>query len=524
MTSSSNFKHPIEFYKNKKGVPLYIELCRKLLRMIAQKPNAFLFKNPVSQKTFPQYYQTIKKPMFIKTVRSKLRKGEYHTLDSFVEDVKLIFKNAMTFNLSNQLYQLAKTILQNFEKRLKIEKDLLLKTIKKIEKRKKKKEGKEEEEKEEKEKEEQSEEEEEEEEKEKDVKKEDQEHEEKEIEKENEDSYHDEENLSEEFINSQNFQDVYSNDEDFIPEEDLRSPKKKKKKEKEKVKQKQKEKEKEKTKQKNQKKNHKTKKESTDDDNNSEVFVGFESMDSEEDIQGPIDSEFEEIDDQDFFALNEFNKLDFSPQFQKIKQLVCDSIRHKEGSQDYMNNLTLAYKTIREFQNSILMICYEILPVPNAVEEIVKAIAVKQFTEFGNVSLNCLGLNFPISNMTRKRERETETDTEMKTKAKAKTKTKIETETETETEIETETETKKKDQDGKKGQLKKLGNLINQLSPKNKTKLNKHLFNNYLLNQNKGEITLDLKKLNEESFNHLKQFVDSEFEKIENYEDQTIDK
>ena len=81
----------------------------------------------------PDYFTIITKPMDFSTISKKLSSGEYQTSDEFDDDIKLTFKNALTYNgPSNPVYKMA-VELSNFFDNLKNEeqkKDSIKKTHK----------------------------------------------------------------------------------------------------------------------------------------------------------------------------------------------------------------------------------------------------------------------------------------------------------------------------------------------------------------------------------------------------------
>lgn len=56
------------------------------------------FLEPVCIKQVPNYYDIIKKPMDLKTIRRKIEENEYKTFEEFNEDLNLISKNCLKFN------------------------------------------------------------------------------------------------------------------------------------------------------------------------------------------------------------------------------------------------------------------------------------------------------------------------------------------------------------------------------------------------------------------------------------------
>lgn len=68
----------------------------KLLR--ADMEHGSLFKDPVTEKIAPGYFDIIKDPMDLKTVSSKLQAGKYMHPDDLVQDIDLIFANCALYN------------------------------------------------------------------------------------------------------------------------------------------------------------------------------------------------------------------------------------------------------------------------------------------------------------------------------------------------------------------------------------------------------------------------------------------
>ena len=60
--------------------------------------NSQIFHNPVKKKDVPTYYDTIKNPMDLSTMKSKGKRCEYLTLDQFLGDLRLLKTNSEIFN------------------------------------------------------------------------------------------------------------------------------------------------------------------------------------------------------------------------------------------------------------------------------------------------------------------------------------------------------------------------------------------------------------------------------------------
>lgn len=87
----------------KKKYELELRFCDETLKNIMSSKHWAVnqyFMHPVDPVALniPQYFQVIKKPMDLGTVRQKLDGGHYEKAKDFEEDVRLIFKNCYKFN------------------------------------------------------------------------------------------------------------------------------------------------------------------------------------------------------------------------------------------------------------------------------------------------------------------------------------------------------------------------------------------------------------------------------------------
>ena len=70
------------------------------------------FERLPDKAEYPHYYQETKEPMAMDTIKKKAKRKKYNSLDHFMKDVELVFKNAMAYNLdSSEIYQDAKVLL-----------------------------------------------------------------------------------------------------------------------------------------------------------------------------------------------------------------------------------------------------------------------------------------------------------------------------------------------------------------------------------------------------------------------------
>jgi hypothetical protein len=101
-----------------------MEKCAQILRFIREKDaelGAF-FSEPVDPVALgiPTYYQIVKEPMDLKTVLRKMESEEVNSPEEFSRVVRLIFENAMSFNVdpSHSVHQAARSLLIQFNQKI----------------------------------------------------------------------------------------------------------------------------------------------------------------------------------------------------------------------------------------------------------------------------------------------------------------------------------------------------------------------------------------------------------------------
>ena len=71
---------------------------RSIIAALNKNPQAKPFMYPVDSATFPEYYEMIKKPMDITTLREKVNSGEYAAIEHALVDLRQIWENCRLFN------------------------------------------------------------------------------------------------------------------------------------------------------------------------------------------------------------------------------------------------------------------------------------------------------------------------------------------------------------------------------------------------------------------------------------------
>ncbi|CAI9113068.1 OLC1v1013596C1 [Oldenlandia corymbosa var. corymbosa] len=101
---------------------MLMKQCETLLKRLMEQEYGWVFNTPVDpeQLKIPDYFNVIKHPMDLGTVKTKLLSGAYSDISEFAADVRLTFTNAMTYNPpGNDVHVMAKEMSKYFEVRWK---------------------------------------------------------------------------------------------------------------------------------------------------------------------------------------------------------------------------------------------------------------------------------------------------------------------------------------------------------------------------------------------------------------------
>ena len=69
-----------------------------VVKKLQAKDKHGVFAEPVTEAIAPGYFSVVSTPMDFRTLRENVRLGKYQSWDAFVQDVELIFANAMAYN------------------------------------------------------------------------------------------------------------------------------------------------------------------------------------------------------------------------------------------------------------------------------------------------------------------------------------------------------------------------------------------------------------------------------------------
>ncbi|KAL6870862.1 hypothetical protein ACP4OV_014710 [Aristida adscensionis] len=101
VTSISTGEHQSSYKKKVDSMnTTKTRLCARILRKLMDHKFGLLFREPVDpvQYGIPDYFDVIRNPMDLGTVKKKLTNKQYASTDEFAADVRLTFSNAMTYN------------------------------------------------------------------------------------------------------------------------------------------------------------------------------------------------------------------------------------------------------------------------------------------------------------------------------------------------------------------------------------------------------------------------------------------
>lgn len=96
-----------------------MKLCEDLLQELIRHQEAWPFLKPVDKKLVPDYYDVIRNPMDLSTIRNKVHKFGYEAPVQLLDDVRLIFTNCIEYNTRNTPeYKAGQTLARYFQGRL----------------------------------------------------------------------------------------------------------------------------------------------------------------------------------------------------------------------------------------------------------------------------------------------------------------------------------------------------------------------------------------------------------------------
>lgn len=99
-------------------LPKPLHACLEILQELMAHEYGWVFNTPVDPLALniPDYFDVIKNPMDLGTIKTQLQSGHYETPEEFAADVRLVWNNALTYNeQDNEVHLLAKEFQAAFE-------------------------------------------------------------------------------------------------------------------------------------------------------------------------------------------------------------------------------------------------------------------------------------------------------------------------------------------------------------------------------------------------------------------------
>lgn len=100
-----------------------LDLCSHILNDICKHEFSYPFLKPVDPISLnvPDYFDVIKEPMDLSTVKERLESDFYESIDGFIYDMRLIWDNAMKYNRpDSSIYEMAQSLSNEFEEKVKM--------------------------------------------------------------------------------------------------------------------------------------------------------------------------------------------------------------------------------------------------------------------------------------------------------------------------------------------------------------------------------------------------------------------
>eukprot|EP01035_Chromulina_nebulosa_P019436 gene19436-25316_t len=105
-------------------LPLYITKCMDLLKEMQKHPQGVYFLEPVDdiKLGIPDYKLIIQKPIDFSTINQKLQSNQYENSEQFAFDMRLVFRNAITYNQlrDHPVHIAARELSVKFEERYRV--------------------------------------------------------------------------------------------------------------------------------------------------------------------------------------------------------------------------------------------------------------------------------------------------------------------------------------------------------------------------------------------------------------------
>ncbi|GAB1605140.1 tyrosine-protein kinase BAZ1B-like isoform X2 [Argonauta hians] len=83
-----------------------MSICEAILIRMIMNKDSWPFRFPVDEQLIPDYYELIANPIDLRTIKHKIYGCEYRCVETFIEDVSLLFRNCAIYNaVQSEVYQ-----------------------------------------------------------------------------------------------------------------------------------------------------------------------------------------------------------------------------------------------------------------------------------------------------------------------------------------------------------------------------------------------------------------------------------
>ncbi|KAL7329201.1 hypothetical protein PS15p_207343 [Mucor circinelloides] len=92
-----------------------------LWQEIANHKNGTMFMNPIKKSWAPMYDQVVKQPLYLKTIKNRVRDGIVKTTTEFERDIVLMLTNSLMYNREGtEMYLMAQEMLEDVREQLRL--------------------------------------------------------------------------------------------------------------------------------------------------------------------------------------------------------------------------------------------------------------------------------------------------------------------------------------------------------------------------------------------------------------------
>ncbi|KAI8341675.1 hypothetical protein BC941DRAFT_171727 [Chlamydoabsidia padenii] len=120
-TSTSDKRQSVSSTKDDPRQKSWQKNVNHLWREIANHKNGAMFMNPIKETQAPLYYNVVKYPLDLKSIKNRIRDGTIRNTLEFERDIILMLTNSLMYNKEGtEIYQMALEMLQDVTEQIKV--------------------------------------------------------------------------------------------------------------------------------------------------------------------------------------------------------------------------------------------------------------------------------------------------------------------------------------------------------------------------------------------------------------------